>query len=90
MRINRLQIVGLGTLFVATVVVGACKRQVAAVTPPPPPPPPPAAPSVILTVEPSSIQQGESATLRWSSQNATDLNLGNGPANPSLATPNAS
>ncbi|MBI3894585.1 MAG: hypothetical protein HY313_01505 [Acidobacteria bacterium] len=44
-------------------------------TPPPPPPPPPAAPSVSLTVEPNNIRRGESATLRWSSQNATELSL---------------
>jgi peptidoglycan-associated lipoprotein len=40
-----------------------------------PPPPPPAAPTVTLTAEPSSIQSGNSATLSWTSQNATDLDL---------------
>ena len=75
MRIVKLQVVGMGILFTFLAFASACKRQVASAPPPPPPPPPPAAPSVILTVEPSSIQQGESATLRWSSQNATELNL---------------
>ena len=67
--------VGLGVLMLLGIIVGACKKH----TPPPPPPapapPPAAAPSATLTVEPSNIQRGESATLRWSSQNATDLDL---------------
>jgi peptidoglycan-associated lipoprotein len=33
---------------------------------------------VTLTAEPSSIQSGNSATLSWTSQNATDLDLGPG------------
>ncbi|HEY1241207.1 MAG TPA: peptidoglycan-associated lipoprotein Pal [Bryobacteraceae bacterium] len=34
--------------------------------PPPPPPPPPAAPSIAqFAAEPSSIQRGQSSTLRW-------------------------
>jgi peptidoglycan-associated lipoprotein len=57
----------------ATLTLGACKKKVA--PPPPPPPPPPAAPTATLSVSPESIQQGQSATLTWSSQNATDVTI---------------
>ncbi len=62
----------LGVLLFA----GACNKKVAA--PPPPqaaPPPPPPSPTVTLTAEPSTIDKGQSVTLTWSSQNATDLDL---------------
>ena len=65
----------LGVVVLLGMFAGACKKKV---TPPPPAPPPPpaaAAPSATLTVEPSNIERGQSATLRWSSQNATDLDL---------------
>ena len=50
-----------------------CKKKVPAPPPPPPPPPvvqpappPPAAPTVAqFTAEPTSIQRGQSSTLRW-------------------------
>ena len=50
-----------------------CKKKVPAPAPPPPPPPvvqppppPPAAPRVAqFTAEPTSIQRGQSSTLRW-------------------------
>jgi peptidoglycan-associated lipoprotein len=38
-------------------------------------PVPTPAPTVTLTAEPGSIQSGNSATLSWTSQNATDLDL---------------
>ena len=41
----------------------------------PPPPPPPPAPTVTLTAEPSTVEKGQSVTLSWTSQNATDLTL---------------
>jgi peptidoglycan-associated lipoprotein len=63
-------------LFAFVVLIGVgCKKKV----PPPPPPPPPAPaaarPSVTLSADPATIQRGGTATLRWSSQNATDLNI---------------
>jgi peptidoglycan-associated lipoprotein len=61
-------------LLGVVLLAGAChKKQVAA--PPPPPPPPPPAPTVTLTAEPSTVEKGQSVTLSWTSQNATDLNL---------------
>jgi len=56
-------------------LAGACKGKKVAAPPPPPPPPPPAAPTVTLTAEPSTVEKGQSVTLSWSSENATDLDL---------------
>src|SRR5690242_12733337 len=64
-------------LFLAVILSGACKRRTAANVPMPPTPEParPAAPTVTITVQPTTIQRGQSATVRWSSTGATDLNL---------------
>jgi peptidoglycan-associated lipoprotein len=46
---------------------------------PPPPPPPPKAPTITqFTAEPSSIERGQSATLRWSVSDATEISIDNG------------
>lgn len=63
--------------------VAGCKKKVAAVPPPPPPPPPPAAPKnpakvLSFTAEPSSIQRGESSTLKWNVENATGVSIAPG------------
>ncbi len=61
-----------------------CKKKA---PPPPPPPPPPVAPKpeppkapmiVQFTAEPSSIERGQSSTLRWSVSNATDISIDQG------------
>jgi len=57
----------------ALLVLGACKKKVA--PPPPPPPPPPAAPTASISVSPSSIQTGQSASLTWQTSNATDVSI---------------
>jgi peptidoglycan-associated lipoprotein len=54
-------------------MIGACKKKVAA--PPAPPPPPPPAPTASISVNPSTIQQGQSATLSWQTSNATDVSI---------------
>lgn len=38
-------------------------------------PPPPAVPTCTLTAEPAAIQLGQSVTLSWKSENATDIEL---------------
>jgi len=71
----------LGLLCVQLLVVAGCKKPPPPPPPPPPeepPPPPPPAPSVNLSAEPSSVERGKSATLRWSSQNATSASLNKG------------
>ena len=62
-------ILALGTLL----ALGACKKKAA--PPPPPPPPPPPTPTASISVDPSSIQAGQSATLSWQTTNATDVSI---------------
>ena len=57
----------------ALLVLGACKKKAA--PPPPPPPPPPPAPTASISVNPSSIQAGQSASLSWQTSNATDVSI---------------
>jgi len=62
-------------LLGVVLLAGACHKKQVAAAPPPPPPPPPPAPTVHLTAEPSTVEKGQSVTLSWTSQNATDLTL---------------
>lgn len=73
-------------LCLALFAAGCAKK---APPPPPPPPPPPAvqpketppspaAPTATLAAEPSSIERGQTATLRWSSSNATSATIDHG------------
>ncbi len=76
-------------VFTAMLLVAAagCKKKAPAPPPPPPPktetrneaPPPPPPPAAVrinsFTAEPRSIERGQSATLRWSVANATEISL---------------
>jgi len=76
-------------VFAAMLLLGAagCKKKVAAAAPPPvvateapPPPPPPAAKPQAARIdtfvaEPASIDLGQSATLRWTVANSTDMSI---------------
>jgi peptidoglycan-associated lipoprotein len=78
------------TVFTAVLMLTAagCKKKVPVPTPPPPAPstaptePPPAGPLTArinsFTGEPRSIERGQSATLRWSVGNSTDISLDQG------------
>ncbi len=63
-------------------IVAGCKKK----APPPPPPPPPPPKEVpkpkpmiaTFVAEPSTIQRGESSTLRWKVENATDISINQG------------
>jgi peptidoglycan-associated lipoprotein len=57
----------------AIVMLGACKKKTA--PPPPPPPPPSPAPTASISVNPTSIQAGQSASLTWQTTNATDVSI---------------
>ena len=57
---------------VLAVFTAGCKKKVPAPAPPPPPPqqpapevPRPSAPSITFSAEPTTIQRGQSSTLRW-------------------------
>ena len=64
-------------------LAGGCKKKAPAPPPPPPPkqetpppPPPPKAPTINnFSAEPSSIERGQSSTLRWSVSDATDIRI---------------
>jgi peptidoglycan-associated lipoprotein len=73
-------------VILTAVFLAGCKKQPPPPPPPapvakpePPPPPPPKAPSITqFTAEPSSIERGQSATLRWSVSDATEISIDNG------------
>src|SRR5258708_18416837 len=60
-------------------VASGCKKKETA----PPPPPPPKAVVANLSANPASIQAGQSATLTWSTENATDVALDGNKVDPS-------
>jgi len=84
---SRLHASKLGAVMLAVLVLFAagCAKKV-----PPPPPPPPSAPAATappppagpviasFTAEPSTIEPGQSSTLRWSISNATDMSIDHG------------
>ncbi len=57
----------------ALLTLGACGKK--ATPPPPPPPPPPAAPTASISVNPTTIQAGQSASLTWQTSDATDVSI---------------
>jgi peptidoglycan-associated lipoprotein len=78
---NRLKWIFLIVLLGSVLTLGGCKKKVA--PPPPPPPPPPAAPTASLSASPDTIQTGQSSTLTWQTQNATEITLDGSNVNPS-------
>jgi peptidoglycan-associated lipoprotein len=82
MEFKRKLVLILFSAYLALFVAG-CKKEPPPPPPPPAPPPPekpapPAAPTASLTAEPSSVERGKSATLKWSSSNATSASLNQG------------
>lgn len=66
------------TLTLTTILVGVlffagCNKKAAKATPPSPPPP--AAPTATLAANPAVIEQGQSTTLTWHTDNATDITI---------------
>jgi peptidoglycan-associated lipoprotein len=78
------------------VYAGGCAKKVASTPPSAAPAPPTARPTVTLNASPTTIATGDTATLSWSSTNATDLDIepgigkvapqGSTPANPTEST----
>ena len=58
-------------LSLLALAIGCGKKK----EPPPPPPPPPKPVTATLSANPTSIQRGQSATLTWSTDGATDVTL---------------
>ena len=75
-------------ILLSIVLVSACRKKAPVAPPPPPPPtaqapapPPPATQRPVVgefTVEPSTVERGQSAVLRWTVTNATDISINNG------------
>jgi peptidoglycan-associated lipoprotein len=72
---SRLKWLVLMLMLAAVLGLGACGKKKPVAAPPPPPPPPPAAPTASLSANPDTIQSGQSSTLAWQTQNATDVTL---------------
>ena len=72
------RIVVLGALALLMVASGCKKKETA-----PPPPPTPKAVTATLSANPTSIQAGQSSTLTWSTENATDVALDGNKVDPS-------
>lgn len=72
-----------GSLIAILALSAACKKPAPVAPPPPPPAPaaPPARPTANLEATPTTVQRGQSATLTWSSTNATTLSISPGVGN---------
>jgi peptidoglycan-associated lipoprotein len=71
-RINWITLIAV-LATVMLVGVGGCKKKPTAAPPPPPPPPP--APTASITANPNSIERGQSTTLSWRTENATEITI---------------
>ena len=63
------------TAFAAAALTVGCSKKPVVTKTEPPPPPPAARPTVTLQANPTSINNGDSTTLSWSSTNATQLTI---------------
>jgi len=61
--------------FAAAVLAAGCSKKPVISGNPPTSAPAPSTPTVTLTADPTSINKGDSATLHWSSTNATQLTI---------------
>jgi peptidoglycan-associated lipoprotein len=59
----------------AILVVASCKKKEVPAAPPEAAAPPPPQPTATLSVSPDSIERGGTATLSWSTENATNINI---------------
>jgi peptidoglycan-associated lipoprotein len=84
---SKRNLTAIGLALTLAIFAAGCKKKVAvapaappAAPPPAPPPPTPSAPTVAqFTAEPSSIQRGQSSTLRWEvSGDVTSVSIDNG------------
>ncbi|HXI41329.1 MAG TPA: hypothetical protein VNH83_15205, partial [Bryobacteraceae bacterium] len=79
-------VIWIAIVLVALVAfTSGCKKKAPPPPPPPPPvvtpPPPPPAPAPDIaefSAEPSTIERGQSSTLKWSVSNATEIIIDHG------------
>ena len=61
----------LAAILAGALSFSGCNKKAAQATPPAPPPPP--VPTATLAANPAVIEQGQSTTLTWQTNNATDI-----------------
>lgn len=71
---NRANVVTLAAVLAGVLSFAGCSKKAAKATPPSNPPAPPA-PTATLAASPDVIQQGQSTTLTWQTQNASDITI---------------
>lgn len=64
----------LSVIVAGALSLAGCSKKAAQATPPTPPPPP-VAPTATLAASPDVIQQGQSTTLTWQTNNASDITI---------------
>ena len=70
MNHHKLKWAAFAAALAGILMLGACKKRIAPV-----PAPPPLAPIASLTASPEMIQRGQSSTLTWRTENATDVTI---------------
>lgn len=77
MNINKRHASALFVALSLVAVASGCKKKAPAPPPPPPPraeaPPPAPRPVITFSAEPSTVERGQCATLRWNVQNSTQV-----------------
>jgi peptidoglycan-associated lipoprotein len=90
---NRVKVSMLAVILAGVLSFAGCSKKAAKATPPSNPPAP-ATPTATLSASPDVIRQGQSTTLSWQTQNASDITiqgLGTVPASGSRSvSPNSS
>lgn len=85
MRINKRQASAMILALSLVAVASGCKKKAPAPPPPPPPkaeaPPPPPRPVITFSAEPTTVERGQCATLRWSVENSTQVAIEPGVGN---------
>lgn len=66
-------VLALTAILALSFAVGCAHKKVAKAAPAPPPPP--AAPSATLSVYPTAVQAGQTATLTWQTENANSVTI---------------
>lgn len=71
---NKANVVALAAVLAGALSFAGCSKKAAKATPPSNPPAP-SAPTATLAASPDVIQQGQSTTLTWQTQNASDITI---------------
>ncbi len=85
MKMNKRHVSALVLALSLVAVASGCKKRAPVPTPPPPPPkqeaPPPPKPSISFSADPTTVERGQCATLRWDVENSTQVAIAPGVGN---------